>query len=187
MQIRRISFQGNDNPDHKFSDDYQEFCKCGPDAEAAMDSEPVKQMQLELLRRMRKMEGRDAASSESVEQELERKLSRGMEEFMRRVKMMLILLRKLEDEYSGPPYWACTSHYDVSFSDRDFSSYSDTPQDRSDIKLCVGVTINDSDQAEFHLTTCSGKTLLCTTDIDQAIEKSADVLGARPIELKPMP
>lgn len=79
MQIRRISFQGNDNPDHKFSDDYEKFCKSDTDWQEYIESPQINQMQLELLRRMRAMEGHES-SAEPLTHERERKLSRGREE-----------------------------------------------------------------------------------------------------------
>lgn len=65
---------------------------------------------------------------------------------------ILGFIESLENDFTGPPYWLCTSHYDITFYALDYKDYSDTPEDGSAVKLTVRGRQDESDTWQLVLT-----------------------------------
>lgn len=126
-------------------------------------------MQLEVIRRMRLMQGE--SSTAGLKDELDSKLSAGEIRLKTHMQTILDFLTVLES-LDGPERWVCTSHYDLAFWDRDYGEYGDTP-DRGMLYVSV---LPFAPPEKPNLRLKAGKLVIDTPDVREAAEEAARIL-----------
>jgi hypothetical protein len=133
MQLRAISFQKHSkNPNEPFSQTYLGFMqsRIQPVVYPAVEAQ-----QLEALRRQQHLL---SVTAELVE-ELKRKAKEGKDRTEQHCTHILEFLQLLENSQSEKTMWVCTSHYDVSFHDRDYQEYAESCENESAFSFFVQV------------------------------------------------
>jgi len=125
-------------------------------------------MQLEVLRRMRLMQG--DSSTAGLKDELDSKLSAGKIRLAMHMQTILEFLTVLES-LEGPERWVCTSHYDLIFWDRDYQVYGDTP-DRG----MLYVSVLPFEPPEVPILRVKGERIIETQDLHLAADEAARML-----------
>lgn len=92
-------------------------------------------------------------------------------------EQILRFIQILESEFSGPPQWMTTSHMGVSFRDRDYESYSDTPIEDGGITLTVRYDKDESGAWQFLLSSGAERKTPPTNDAAEAAAAAAKILN----------
>ncbi|MBK9144831.1 MAG: hypothetical protein IPM23_20250 [Candidatus Melainabacteria bacterium] len=167
MKLRRVGFQRSEDSPARFSDDYREWLEV--ETQRARRTDPaVEAMQLEVIRRMRLMQGE--SSTAGLKDELDSKLSAGEIRLKTHMQTILDFLTVLES-LDGPERWVCTSHYDLIFWDRDYQVYADTP-DRGMLYVSV-LPFAPPDKPILRV---KGERIIETPNVLEAAEEAAHML-----------
>ncbi|MCA9802388.1 MAG: hypothetical protein KC777_10395 [Cyanobacteria bacterium HKST-UBA02] len=165
MELRRVGFQRSKDTPAKFSDDYRAWMEY----ETNRQPDPsVEAMQLEVVRRMRLMQGN--SSTAGLKDELDSKLSTGKIALKIHMQTILEFLTVLES-IDGPERWVCTSHYDLIFWDQDYREYRDTP-DRG----LLYVSVLSFTPPEKPVLRVKGERIIETQNERRAAEEAAQML-----------
>lgn len=170
MQLKPISFQ-SDGADMPFSQYYESFMEVACKNDGTSTDPAIEAQLFEVARRQRKLPFITVA----LKEEVRRNQRKAAASTRKQCENMLQFILTLENEFSGPSQWLCTSHYDVIFHHTDFKDFSDTPEDGSSVTLLVRYQISDNGPGTFQLQ--SGSSTLEVSEVAAAADSAAKILN----------
>ena len=172
MELKPVTFQ-SDSTDMSFSQYYASFMENLRKKSSEPLSAGIEAQLFEVSRRQRNIPFVTVALKEQVR----KSLIEGASLTQQHCENILQFIRILENDFSGPPQWLCTSHYDVIFHHSDFKDYSDTPEDGRGVTLSVRFFKQPgSDQGTFQLQ--AGSSSIDVVGVAEAAAAAAKFLNA---------
>lgn len=168
MDLKPISFQ-SDSSDVPFSQYYESFMEVACKNDSASTNPAIEAQLFEVARRQRKLPFVTVA----LIAEVRKKQLEAAASTRKRCENVLQFIRILENDFSGPPQWLCTSHYDVVFHHTDFKDISDTPEDGRGVTLVV--RYDQTGSGKFQLQ--AGSSTLEVSEALEAADSAAKILN----------
>jgi len=170
MDLKPISFQ-SDSSDMRFSQYYESFMEHVCEKYNAPIDPAIEAQLFEVARRQRNI----PFVTVRLKEEVRKSQIESAASTRKHCENILQFTRILENDFSGPPQWLCTSHYDLVFYHGDFKEYSDTPEDGRGVTLVVRFNGNGSGPGSFQLH--AGSLTLDVSGVAEAAASAAKILN----------